>query len=87
MVKGQPSYIAEDAGLNGTGAPGLVEQLKHSINTGGLRVHGFLQNQKHTFSTYASAQHIVRNSYYSAYGMTTDFTGVLGAQYIYHFDK
>lgn len=54
---------------------------------GWAQVHGFLQNQKHTFSTYASAQHIVRNSYYSAYGMTTDFTGVLGAQYIYHFDK
>ena len=26
---------------------------------------------------YASAQHIVRNSYYSAYGMTTDFTGAV----------
>lgn len=73
--------------MNGTGAPGLVEQLKHSINTGGLKFTAFSKNQKHTFSTYASAQHIVRNSYYSAYGMTTDFTGVLGAQYIYHFDK
>lgn len=64
-----------------------MEQLKHSINTGGLKFTAFSKNQKHTFSTYASAQHIVRNSYYSAYGMTTDFTGVLGAQYIYHFDK
>ena len=64
--------------MNGTGAPGLVEQLKHSINTGGLKFTAFSKNQKHTFSTYASAQHIVRNSYYSAYGMTTDFTGVLG---------
>ena len=53
----------------------------------GLKFTAFSKNQKHTFSTYASAQHIVRNSYYSAYGMTTDFTGVLGAQYIYHFDK
>ena len=60
---------------------------EHSINTGGLKFTAFSKNQKHTFSTYASAQHIVRNSYYSAYGMTTDFTGVLGAQYIYHFDK
>ncbi len=82
-----PPHIAEDADLNGTGAPGLVEQLKHSINTGGLKFTAFSKDQKHTFSTYASAQHIVRDSYYSAYGMTTDFTGVLGAQYIYHFDK
>ncbi len=32
-------------------------------------------------------QHIHRDSYYSAYGRTTDFTGVTGAQYIYSFDK
>lgn len=36
-----PPHIAEDAGLNGTGAPGLVEQLKHSINTGGLKFTAF----------------------------------------------
>lgn len=84
---GLPPHIAEDADLNGTGAPGLVEQLKHSINTGGLKFTAFSKDQKHMFSIYASAQHIVRDSYYSAYGMTTDFTGVLGAQYIYHFDK
>ena len=84
---GLPPHIAENADLNGTGEPGLVEQLRHSINTGGLKFTVFSRDQKHTFSTYASAQHIVRDSYYSAYGMTTDFTGVLGAQYIYHFDK
>lgn len=84
---GLPPHIAEDAELNGTGEPGLVEQLRHSINTGGLKYMVFSPDQKHTFSTYASAQHIVRDSYYSAYGKTTDFTGVLGAQYIYHFDK
>ena len=42
-----PPHIAEDAGLNGTGAPGLVEQLKHSINTGGLKFTAFSKNQKH----------------------------------------
>lgn len=84
---GLPPHIAEDAELNGTGEPGLVEQLRHSINTGGMKYMVFSPDQKHTFSTYASAQHIVRDSYYSAYGKTTDFTGVLGAQYIYHFDK
>lgn len=84
---GLPPHIAEDAELNGTGEPGLVEQLRHSINTGGMKYMVFSPDQKHTFSTYASAQHIVRDSYYSAYGKTTDFTGVLGAQYIYHFYK
>ena len=73
--------------MNGTGAPGLVEQLKHSINTGGLKFTAFSKKPETYVQYLASAQHIVRNSYYSAYGMTTDFTGVLGAQYIYHFDK
>lgn len=82
-----PPHIAEDAALNGSGKPGLVEQIEHSINTGGLKYSGFSKDQKHTYNLYASAQHIERHSYYSAYGMTTDFTGVLGAQYIYHFDK
>ena len=82
-----PPHIAEDAGLNGSGEPGLVEQIRHSINTGGLKFSAFSKDQKHTFNVYASAQHIERDSYYSAYGTTTDFTGVLGAQYIYHFDK
>ena len=82
-----PPHIAEDANLNGSGEPGLVEQIEHSINTGGLKFSAFSKDQKHAFNAYASAQHIVRDSYYSAYGHTTDFTGVLGAQYIYHFDK
>ena len=64
-----------------------LEQIEHSINTGGLKFSAFSKDQKHAFNAYASAQHIVRDSYYSAYGHTTDFTGVLGAQYIYHFDK
>ena len=82
-----PPHIAEDANLNGSGKLGLVEQIEHSINTGGLKFSAFSKDQKHSFNAYASAQHIVRDSYYSAYGHTTDFTGVLGAQYIYHFDK
>ena len=32
-----PPHIAEDANLNGSGEPGLVEQIEHSINTGGLK--------------------------------------------------
>ena len=36
-----PPHIAEDANLNGSGAPGLVEQIEHSINTGGLKFSAF----------------------------------------------
>ena len=82
-----PPHIAENKNLNGTGKPGLVEQIKHSINTGGVKFTFFSKNQKHFANAYVSAQHIARDSYYSAYGKTTDFTGVLGAQYIYHFSK
>lgn len=82
-----PPHIAEDPELNGTGEAGLVEQLQHSINTGSLKFNVFTPNQKHNLSLYASGQHIHRDSYYSAYGRTTDFTGVMGAQYIYSFDK
>lgn len=80
-----PPHIAEDSNLNGSGLPGLVEQIEHSIDAGGINVSGFSRNQKHSYNFYASAQHIERKSYYSAYGLTTDFTGVLGAQYIYHW--
>lgn len=82
-----PPHIAEDPDLNGSGEAGLVEQLRHSINTGSLKFTAFTPDQKHSFNIYASAQNIERESYYSAYGETTDFTGVVGAQYMYHFDK
>ena len=36
-----PPHIAEDANLNGSGKPGLVEQIEHSINTGGLKFSAF----------------------------------------------
>lgn len=84
---GLPPHIAEDAELNGTGEDGLVEQLEHSINTGSIKFHNYSADQKHYFSIYASAQNILRDSYYSAYGRTTNFTGVTGAQYIYNFDN
>ena len=77
-----PPHIAEDPELNGTGEAGLVEQLQHSINTGSLKFNLFTPNQKHNLSFYASGQHIHRDSYYSAYGRTTDFTGVMVQPYI-----
>lgn len=82
-----PPHIAEDPDLNGMGEDGLVEQLRHSIDAGGLKFLAFSKDQRHTFNAYASAQRIARESYYSAYGRTTDFTGVLGAQYIYRFNN
>lgn len=82
-----PPHIAEDANLNGLGETGVIEQIEHSINTGGLKFMMFSPNQKHSFNIYASAQNIDRKSYYNAYGQTSDFTGVTGLQYIYHFDK
>ncbi len=80
-------HIAEDAELNGMGKTGLVEQIEHSINTGSVKFTVFTPGQKQTFNIYASAQNIERKTYYSAYGQTSDFTGVTGGQYVYSFDK
>lgn len=71
----------------------IAEQLRHSINSGGLKFDYFSPDEKHRLSVYASAQHIGRDSYYggnqdlNAYGATKDFTWVAGSQYIYHFDR
>ena len=69
------------------GEPGLVEQTRHSINTGGIKFQTNSPNQKHFMNLYASAQHVDRESYYSAYGRTKNLTAVAGGQYIYKFDK
>ena len=71
----------------------IAEQLKHVINTGGMKFDYFSPNGKHRLGLFASAQHIDRDSYYgtgrdlNAYGLTTDLTWVTGAQYNYHFDN
>ena len=71
----------------------IAEQTKHGINTGGLKFDWFSRDQKHRLNTFASIQHINRDSYYgagkdpNAYGMTLDLTWVGGAQYIYKFDR
>lgn len=82
-----PPHIAENPELNGMGEPGLVEQTRHSINTGGIKFQTNSPNQKHFMNLYASAQHVDRESYYSAYGRTKNLTAVAGGQYIYKFDK
>ena len=71
----------------------IAEQTDHGINTGGLKFDWFSKDQRHRLNTFASLQHIERESYYgagkdpNAYGKTTDLTWVGGAQYIYKSEK
>ena len=71
----------------------IAEQTKHGINTGGLKFDWFSRDQKHRLNTFASIQHINRESYYgagkdpNAYGRTLDLTWVGGAHYVYKFDR
>lgn len=71
----------------------IAEQVRHSINTGGLKYELFSPNQKHRLNVFASMQDINRESYYGAgmdpdaYGETTDLTWVAGGQYVYKFDN
>lgn len=71
----------------------IAEQVRHSINTGGLKFDYFSPDQRHRISTFASVQHISRDSYYgagkdtNAYGGTTDLTWIAGAQYDFRFLK
>lgn len=68
----------------------ICEQLDHNIDGGGLRFDYF-PNSRHRLSAYASAQGIYRASYFgtdmnpNAYGTTTDFTLVGGAQYTLNY--
>lgn len=71
----------------------IAEELEHSIDGGGVKFDYFSPNEKHRLGIYTSAQNTDRDSYYGAgqdpdaYGKTTDFTYVAGAQYVYNFDK
>ncbi len=83
-----PPHIAEDAGSERNRCARTGRTVATFDQYGKPEVQCFHSETRNiTFSFYASGQHIVRDSYYSAYGMTTDFTGVMGAQYIYSFDK
>jgi outer membrane receptor for ferrienterochelin and colicins len=70
----------------------ITEQIKHNINTGGLKYDIFSKNNKHRFNIFSSAQKIDRESYYgaqkdpNAYGSTDDKTWVAGMQYTYSLD-
>lgn len=71
----------------------ITEQTKHVINSGGVNYDLFLNSYKHKISSFASLQHVDRNSYYgaqqdpNAYGKTKDLTWVAGATYTGNFEK
>lgn len=65
----------------------IAESLKHNIDAGNLRYDYFSSNGRHFVTSYATMQHISRNSYFgtnqdlNAYGMSDDITAVVGGQY------
>lgn len=71
----------------------VAEQTDHKIHGGGINYSLFSKNYKHHLNIYSSLQNIDRESYYgtdqdlNAYGKTTDFTFVVGAQHAYSFDR
>lgn len=71
----------------------IAEQLRHTINGGGLKYDLFTKDYKHRASVYTSLQHIGRESYFgtnqnpNAYGTTKDFTFIAGGQYDYSMKK
>ena len=71
----------------------IAEQTTHCINTGGLKFEWFSKDNSHRVNTFASVQHIDRESYYgagmdpNAYGRTLDLTWVAGALYVHRSDN
>lgn len=71
----------------------IAESLKHKIDAGNIRWDYVSKNGRHFATTYASLQHIGRNSYFgtekdpNAYGASDDITAVAGGQYRYHMNK
>jgi outer membrane receptor for ferrienterochelin and colicins len=68
----------------------ITEQLKHTINAGGLTYNLLSKNYKSKLSLYTSAQQTERQSYYgaqqdvNAYGHTDDLAFVAGSQFDYN---
>ncbi len=71
----------------------IAEEIKHGINTGGLKFDWFSKDERHRLNAFASVQDINRKSYYGlkmnpdAYGKTDNTTWMTGLQYIYKFNK
>ncbi len=66
----------------------IAEQLEHLISGGNLSYDVFTNDKYDKFTSYASAQHIKRKSYYgaqqdpNAYGDTKNLTSSFGAHYV-----
>lgn len=58
----------------------IAEQLDHMVVAASVGHDHFFDNATWKLSSYASAQHTDRASYYGAYGSTTDLIGVIGTQ-------
>ena len=71
----------------------ITEQTHHYINSGGLNYNQSWHNYKYRLNSYASAQHIDRNSYYGAqrnpdaYGKTNDMTWIIGSTFSGDIDR
>lgn len=83
-------------------AANVCEQTEHDINGGALNFDFYSPDEHHHLTTYFSFQTTQRKSYYGgtgsgsveetemaekAYGNTHDLTYVVGAQYVYKFDR
>ena len=70
----------------------VTEGVEHSINTAAINFDQFLKGNDQ-IAVYASAQHIIRDSYYGAdfslsdYGNTKDLSWTAGVQYTMRADK
>ncbi|MEG1587418.1 MAG: TonB-dependent receptor [Bacteroidales bacterium] len=71
----------------------IAEQIESTIDGGGLKFDYYTPNEKNKISTFVSALHTGRKSYYggnqdpNAYGQTTGLNVVVGTQYVHSFDR
>lgn len=71
----------------------IAESLKHNIDAGNIRWDYISKDGRHFTTTYASMQHIGRDSYFgtsqdlNAYGASEDITAVVGGQYRFRMNK
>lgn len=71
----------------------VAEQAEHHVDGGGLTYDYINKNKNFHLSVYGSLQNIDRNTYYgtkcdpNAYGSSSDFSSVLGAQTSYNFSR
>ena len=71
----------------------IAEQLEHEIDAGSFNFDWFSKNTKHRITSFVSAQHVARKSYFgvaqdlNAYGKSSDITTNTGVQYNYSMKR